>query len=178
MLHPRGEAVDGLRVVRGVLDRLGQQGQRADRGLELVGDVGDEVPADRFEPAGLGDVCQQQRDGEDPAAGVLAQGHGQHGCRAGLAAEPSAWQVDGALARPGGVDSAAGDEPELLGTEPVAVERAEALRGGVGQQDHIAAVDDHDPLGERLDDQPRQAVVIGVVRGWFGDGGERRARAS
>ena len=49
-LHPAGEALHGLRVVGRVGDRLGEQRERADRGLELVADVGDEVAADRLDP--------------------------------------------------------------------------------------------------------------------------------
>ena len=45
-----------------LLDRLGEQRQRADRRLQLVPDVGDEVAADRLRPPGLGDVLQHQRD--------------------------------------------------------------------------------------------------------------------
>ena len=53
-----GEALHGLRVVGGVLDRLGEEGQRADRGLQLVPDVGHEVAADRLDAAGLGHVLR------------------------------------------------------------------------------------------------------------------------
>ena len=41
--------------------RLGEQRERADRGLELVADVGDEVAADRLDPAGLGEVLDEQQ---------------------------------------------------------------------------------------------------------------------
>ena len=59
---PAGEALHRLRVVGGLLDRLGQQGQRADRRLQLVPHVGDEVAADRLGAPGLGDVLEHQRD--------------------------------------------------------------------------------------------------------------------
>ena len=65
VLHPSGETGDGLRVVGGVLHRLGQQHERADRGLELVRDVGDEVAAHRLEAALVAHVGEQQRDGID-----------------------------------------------------------------------------------------------------------------
>ena len=61
-LHPRGEPLDRLRVVLGVLDRLGQQAESTDRGLQLVADVGDEVAADLLDPAGLGVVLDEQQD--------------------------------------------------------------------------------------------------------------------
>jgi hypothetical protein len=38
------------RVVSGIQHRLGQQRHRSDRGLELVADVGHEVPPGRFQP--------------------------------------------------------------------------------------------------------------------------------
>ena len=59
LLHPPGEPAHGLRVVARVEHRLGQQAQCADRRLELVGDVGDEVPADLVDPDGLGPVLDE-----------------------------------------------------------------------------------------------------------------------
>ena len=56
VLHPAGEPADGLGVVGRVGDGLGEQRQRADRRLELVADVRDEVAAHGVEPARLGDV--------------------------------------------------------------------------------------------------------------------------
>ena len=47
--HPSGEPMYRSRVVRSVLDCFGQEPNRADRGLELVADVGDEVTADRVQ---------------------------------------------------------------------------------------------------------------------------------
>ena len=60
MLHAPGEAAHGLRVVRGVDHRLASSASAADRRLELVADVGDEVAADRLDPAGLGEVLHEQ----------------------------------------------------------------------------------------------------------------------
>ena len=77
--HPAGEPLDRLRVVGGVVDRLGQQPDRADRGLELVADVGDEVAADRLDPALAGAVLDQRQhqpraQRRDPR-GDVAGGH-------------------------------------------------------------------------------------------------------
>ena len=47
--HPGREAVHGRGVVGGLVDRLGQQVERPDRGLQLVADVGDEVTPDRLD---------------------------------------------------------------------------------------------------------------------------------
>ena len=91
--HPAGEPLDGLGVVGRLLDRLGQQGQRADRGLQLVPDVGHEVPAHRLRATGLGDVLQHQRDRPgrrrrpavqpDPVHARSAEGRTRPGLRAG-----------------------------------------------------------------------------------------------
>jgi hypothetical protein len=59
--HPPGEPAHRLRVVRGVLHRLGEQRQRPHRGLELVGHVHHEVAADRLQPAGLRAVLRQHQ---------------------------------------------------------------------------------------------------------------------
>ena len=58
--HPGGEAAHQIRLVRRLHDGLGKQVHGADRGLQLVADIGDEVPADGIDPALLGDVFQQQ----------------------------------------------------------------------------------------------------------------------
>ena len=60
-LHPLGEPGHRLRVVVGVEDRLGQQGQPADGGLQLVRHVGDEVAPDLLEPAGLAAVVDEEQ---------------------------------------------------------------------------------------------------------------------
>ncbi|CAM4153179.1 hypothetical protein JAAN108728_13830 [Janibacter anophelis] len=60
-LHPTGEAVDGLGVVLGVHDRLGEQGDATDRRLELVADVGDEVASGLLDAAALGLVVDEQQ---------------------------------------------------------------------------------------------------------------------
>ena len=64
--HPLGEPLDRLRVVGGLAHRLGEQGQRTDRSLELVADVGDEVAADGVGLALAGAVLDQDED--EPAS--------------------------------------------------------------------------------------------------------------
>ena len=61
-LHPAREPAHRLRVVGGVLDRLGEQRQRAHRGLELVRHVDDEVAPDRLEPPRLRQVLRQHHE--------------------------------------------------------------------------------------------------------------------
>lgn len=62
MLHSAGEPADGLWVVAGVGHGFGQQRQRPHRRLELVADVGHEVPADRLDAAVLGLVLGEDQD--------------------------------------------------------------------------------------------------------------------
>ena len=61
-VHPAGEPLHGLGVVGGVDDGVGEQLDRADRGLELVADVGHEVATDRLHPAFAGAVLDQGED--------------------------------------------------------------------------------------------------------------------
>ena len=61
-LHPLGEVPHLLGVVAGGQHRLGEQGQRADRGLQLVADVGHEVAAHDVDPALLGEVVDEDED--------------------------------------------------------------------------------------------------------------------
>ena len=49
--HPAGELADRIGVLGRVLDCLGEQRDRADRGLELVADVGHEVAPGLLDPA-------------------------------------------------------------------------------------------------------------------------------
>ncbi len=57
--HPVDHAVDDAGI--GLVDqRLGQHGQRADRRLQLVADVGDEVGAHGVDPAPLADVLDRR----------------------------------------------------------------------------------------------------------------------
>ena len=65
--HLAGQALHDLDVVL-VGDRLGQHGQRADRRLQLVADVGDEVGAHRVEPGPLADVVDRRRSRRPLAA--------------------------------------------------------------------------------------------------------------
>ena len=62
LVHALGEPADGLRVIRGGLQRFGQQRDGPDRRLQFVGDVGDEVVADLLGAGDLGAVVGQQQD--------------------------------------------------------------------------------------------------------------------
>jgi hypothetical protein len=73
-LHPSGEPGDRIRVLGRLLDRLGQQVERPDGGLQLVGDVGDEVAADRLDPPLAGAVLDQGQH-QTAGQGSDARGH-------------------------------------------------------------------------------------------------------
>ncbi len=74
MLHPAGEALHGLGVVGGVVTASAEQPDRADRGLQLVADVGDEVAPDRLDPTLAGAVLDQHQ--HQPGA-ERGDAHGQ-----------------------------------------------------------------------------------------------------
>ena len=60
-LHPVGEACHRLGIVVGLKDGLGEQGQPADRCLELMADVDDEVAPDILDPSSLSAIVNQQQ---------------------------------------------------------------------------------------------------------------------
>ena len=61
-LHPRQKALDGLRVVPRIQCRFREQGECTDGRLDLMTDIGHEVPADGLNPLGLGEVVDDQAD--------------------------------------------------------------------------------------------------------------------
>ena len=60
-LHPLGEAAHRIGVLGRVLHGLGQQGDRADGGLQLMGHVGDEVTPGLLDPDRAGEVVGHQQ---------------------------------------------------------------------------------------------------------------------
>jgi hypothetical protein len=60
--RPARELPNGLGVVRRALHRLGQQRDGADRSLQLMTDVGDEVAPGLLDPPGGGQVVCQDQD--------------------------------------------------------------------------------------------------------------------
>ena len=67
--HAAGEPADRLGVVGGVVDGVGQQPDRAHRGLELVADVGDEVAPHQLDPALAGAVLGEHQHHPRPQRG-------------------------------------------------------------------------------------------------------------
>jgi hypothetical protein len=147
LAHPPGEAQDRLRVVRGVLHRLGQQGQCADRGLQLMADVGDEVPADLVHPAALGLVLGKQE--HEP---VLGRGRAEQPDpdreAGGPPVEPAGGQVNLALADLPVAPDLAGQGDQLADHEAVTVHQPERAGGGAGPQHPVVTVQDDGRRGE------------------------------
>ena len=135
VLHPAGEPLDRLRVVGGVAHRLGEQPDRADRGLELVADVGDEVAADRLDPALAGAVLDegQHQPGaqrRDPGGDVpRRQVPGRVITQLGLADLAVAAYLADQLG-------------ELLGRPARAAHQPEGVRRRGGLEHHVVVVDD------------------------------------
>src|SRR5207247_1279618 len=96
LAHLAREPANSLGVVGGVLDRLGQQGQRSDRSLELVAGVGDEVPPDLLHPPALGLVLGEHEHQAAAADGGAERRHPDREARR-PAAEPGHRDLDLAL---------------------------------------------------------------------------------
>ena len=77
------EPAGGLGVGRVAQQGLGVARDRGERGLELVRDVGDEVPAHRLEPADLGEVVQSPARRRRRAAAARSPGTRGRPSRAG-----------------------------------------------------------------------------------------------
>ena len=149
-------------------DRLGQQGHPADRRLELVADVGDEVAAHLLDPAGLGAVLDQQQhvraaERRDPRADDQP-----------AAAERPAGQLQLALPdhavaahRPGQLEQL-GVGDLVAADQPVGVRRRAGLDHGVGavHDDRAGAQDGQDVEyagGQRRLPAPGGTVVLGPL---------------
>jgi hypothetical protein len=169
-LHPRGEALDGLGVVAGRLDRLGEQRQRPDRGLELVGHVGDEVAAYGVHALRLGQVLEQDEHGGgrergDPGAQVEDAG-AQRG-----SAYVDLLLADDAVAAHGGHERA-----HLGGGDPAPRDDAQGGCGGGGVEDR--AVRAYDERGARQHGEQAGQALRDVGGGHRLGGGHRRAAAT
>src|SRR5205814_1484267 len=74
-LTPSRVAETTTRVVGRLFHGLGEQRERADRCLELVADVGDEVPPDLLHPAALRLVFGEEQDEAATAEGGAQRRH-------------------------------------------------------------------------------------------------------
>ena len=156
-VDPGGQALGHGRVgLDG--EGLGQQAEGADRGLELVADVGHEVPPDLLEAPTLGHVLD---DGDDPEwpASVVDQ-PGPHGQR--LAGRPV--EVERPLGGPvlPGVLQQLGHR---LGGQGIAVAVVHQGHGPGVAEGHVAVlVADDDPLGKGVEG-PAQPDGVGAGLG-------------
>ena len=170
--HPGGEAADRVGILGGVLYGLGQQRDGADRGLQLVADIGHEVAAGLFDPPGSGLVVGQhddqifvQRSNPD---GEVGRG------RLGSARE---LQLDGAQ----GVVAAYGaDQLEQFGNgDPGAADQSKGSRTRRGVEDLVMGADDD---RRRAEDGQHLGHPVGDDRASVSKGssrlpGVRRTRA-
>jgi hypothetical protein len=140
--HPAGEAADRLGVVAGVLDGLGEQGQGAHRGLQLVRHIGDEVAADRLDPAGLGQVLDQHQD--QPGAERGDPDRDGESVAALLAATPGDVQVR--LPYLAVAAGQPGHDQHLVHRDRAAPDQPQGIRGRAGL-DHLVAVVQHHGAG-------------------------------
>lgn len=137
-LHPAREAGDRLGVVRGVHDGLGEQGERADRRLQLMADVGDEVAPDHLDAPGLGQVLDQQQH----EAGAERGDPG--GDRQGLAAAGApARKIQLHLPYLTVTAGVAGHVEHRLHGQLPAPDQPQCVRRGAGLDHRVALVEHH-----------------------------------
>ena len=133
-----------------VEDRFGQQTDGRDRRLEFVGDVGDEIAADGFQPESFGLVGGRDQDESFDGR----HHHGLHGSRIGAGTR----QIDDRLHRAQlHVDRLAGHPGPSDGTGDAVVDQAGS--------DHAEL----DSTGIR-DEQPALTVQHGIPGGRPGEG--------
>ena len=134
--HPAGELPNGLWVISTFLHRLGEQGDSADRGLELVADIGHEVAADLLDLTRAGLVVRQHQNQVLPEWGDL---HGE--------------VADGSAIAPGQLEIGGGETPlPAYGPDqlqqpgrhdPAAAYQACAPRGAGGLEHLVMSPDHH-----------------------------------
>jgi hypothetical protein len=147
LAHLAGEPADRFGVVGGILDRLGQQGQRADRGLELVAGVGDEVALHLVDPPALGLVLGQQQDEPAAADGGAERRHPDR--EAGRpAAEPGHRDLELALADLAVPAHLAGQRGQFGHHQAIALDQTERPCRRARPQHPVVAVEDHGGGGE------------------------------
>ena len=157
--EPVGFADDALRELLQHADvvgrghRLREEAERADRGLQLVADVRDEVAAHALDASRLGDVAGERHCADHLTRGVQRErGEVQH-----LARRPV--ELELALRRPGRREPGAGAPPSASSAMHVAVARAaEVLRGRVADDLAADPVDDDDAV-DRLIERADQPVL-------------------
>ena len=144
LLHELRRELLDHRVVLAVADRLGEERERADRRLELVAHVGDEVATNALDPARLRDVVDERGRADDVLRGVPDR----HG---GDVEHPARRAEECQLVLAGLTAERALDEPfDRVLRERVAVARvAEPLGREVPDDLVPVGVDDEHAVGER-----------------------------
>ncbi len=156
-LHALGEVAHLVGVVAGGEHGLGQQRQRADRGLELVADVGHEVAPDDVDAALLGEVVDEDEDRPGAERGDAD---------AQLEELPAeGWAPDPHLLLAG--VTVVGDPLDQVGDvgdrHGLAVDQAQARRPGVGPQ-HGSVGGDHEGRRRQHAEHPDDLVRHGRPR--------------
>ena len=169
--YPRREVPDGMGVVGGVMDGLGQKRDGPRRGFEFVRDVGDEVPAQGLEPALFGDVLDEHRvivlidagdaDTEMRVHGVrrvigvhATTGFPRHG------ATVTAWHRDLTLPRPAISDDLGKNvhQDPRGQARPIADGQKSGL--GAGVSDDARGTQDHHGVRHHLDQTPARGRKV------------------
>ena len=148
--HARRQAANDLGIVA-VRRRLGEHGERADRRLQLVTDVGDEVGADRVQPGALADVVDRgEREAVDQRLGMQEQ---HPPGRTGELDRP----------RPGHAVRRVAQQPLDGRAEQHRLVAGEAAGGGVAHLQHAVTIGEHD-AGRQGIERGAQAVALGLRR--------------
>ncbi len=153
--HSFGELLGDLGIITGS-DRLGKEGECADRCLELVAHVRDEVPADALDPARLGHVADE-RGGADHSPVGVTQRHG-------IELEHLAWRAEERQLLPARFSGARGRQQRLdrVLRQRVAVPGVTVALGREVADDLVAdLVDDEGAVGERVEG-PDHAIEIEI----------------
>ena len=165
LAHAPGVVAHEVGVVGAGLDGLGQQLDRADRGLELVGDVGDEVAAHGLDPAGGGVVLN-----EDEHTPLADAGHPHLQVELARARHPPPGHGDGRVLR-----LARGPHPPHHRhhgrlDDGVVAHDVEGVGRCRGAQDLVVVIEDDDGRAQRRQHRdgrigPGQSGQVGGARG-------------
>ncbi len=136
-IEPRREVAHLVGVVGGGLDGLGEQADGADRGLQLVTRVGDEVAAHLLDALALGDVAQHE---ERQARRDAGRAHRDEARLGGRSAAAQAQRRRTAADRSRAPGARAPRSSSEGSTTPLA--EAERTRGRRGGEDGGGGVDD------------------------------------
>ena len=160
-LHPVSKAGHRLGIVLGLEDGLGQQRQPADRCLELVADVDDEVATGLLDPSSLGAVVHEQQH-------VLAAQRGHPSAdRDPATPQGAARQIELDLPDDPVAADLSGQMTQLVVDQVVIADQAVSHGPGAGADDGIGGVQDNRPRtqdGQHRGHTGRQGARIRRLR--------------